>query len=96
MPPRIRKLALAIHLTVSVGWLGAVQRGFHEGRPSDDHTKHWLTHVEADSVVCTGAWLPEGEFGAEDVSAHRAGRHLDHNPEHAGPGGGDAGVGLPG
>lgn len=45
-------------------WLGAVQRGFHSGRPSDDHEKHWLTHVEADGVVCTGAWLPDGEFGA--------------------------------
>ena len=46
------------------GWLGAVQRGFLDGRPSDDHEKHWLTHVEADGVVCTGAWLPDGEFGA--------------------------------
>lgn len=24
MPPRVRKLALAVHLTVSIGWIGAV------------------------------------------------------------------------
>lgn len=49
------------------GWLGAVQRGFHAGRPGDDHEKHWLTHVEADNVVAAGAWLPQGEFGAGPV-----------------------------
>jgi predicted acetyltransferase len=46
------------------GWLGAVSRGFHGGRPEEDYEKHWLAHVRADGVVCTGAWLPEGEFGA--------------------------------
>lgn len=49
------------------GWLLAVQRGFHEGRPSDELERHWLTHVRADNVTCTGAWLPEGEFGAGPV-----------------------------
>lgn len=49
------------------GWLLAVQRGFHGGRPSDELEKRWLTHVRADGVTCTGAWLPEGEFGAGPV-----------------------------
>jgi predicted acetyltransferase len=46
------------------GWMGAVSRGFHGGRPEEEYEKHWLEHVRADDVVCTGAWLPEGEFGA--------------------------------
>lgn len=49
------------------GWAMAVQRGFHNGRPDEEFEKHWLTHVRADDVVCTGAWLPEGEFGAGPV-----------------------------
>lgn len=49
------------------GWLGAVQRGFHQGRPGEEFEKVWLTHVRADDVVCAGAWLPEGEFGAGPV-----------------------------
>lgn len=49
------------------GWLGAVQRGFHGGRPDEEFEKRWLTHVRADDAVCAGAWLPEGEFGAGPV-----------------------------
>lgn len=49
------------------GWLGAVQRGFHSGRPEEEFEKRWLTHIRADDVVCAGAWLPEGEFGAGPV-----------------------------
>lgn len=49
------------------GWLGAVSRGFHDGRPSDEKLAHWLKHVAVDGVVCAGAWLPEGEFGAGPV-----------------------------
>ena len=48
-------------------WLMAVQRGFHSGRPDEEFEKRWLTHVRADGVVCAGAWLPEGEFGAGPV-----------------------------
>ncbi len=48
-------------------WLMAVQRGFHSGRPDEEFEKRWLTHVRADDVVCRGAWLPEGEFGAGPV-----------------------------
>jgi predicted acetyltransferase len=48
-------------------WLGAVQRGFHSGRPDAEFEKRWLTHVQADGVVCRGAWLPEGTFGAGPV-----------------------------
>ncbi|PUA82685.1 GNAT family N-acetyltransferase [Nocardioides currus] len=49
------------------GWLAAVQRGFHSGRPDEEFETRWLTHVRADGAVCTGAWLPEGEFGAGPV-----------------------------
>lgn len=49
------------------GWLGAVQRGFHGGRPEEEFDKRWLAHVRADGAVCSGAWLPEGEFGAGPV-----------------------------
>lgn len=45
-------------------WLMAVQRGFHGARPDEEFEKRWLTHMRADDVVCTGAWLPAGEFGA--------------------------------
>ena len=52
-----------------LAWLAAVRRGFHQGRPqeSDDFVALWRAHVEADAVVCTGAWLPEGVFGAGDT-----------------------------
>lgn len=49
------------------GFLEAVQRGFHQPRIEEDFEKHWLTHVRADDAQCTGAWLPEGEFGAGPV-----------------------------
>ena len=45
-------------------WLQAVMHGFQEGRIEDDYEKIWLTHVAADDVVCRGAWLPEGAYGA--------------------------------
>ncbi|WP_310526598.1 GNAT family N-acetyltransferase [Nocardioides sp.] len=48
-------------------WLMAVQRGFHSGRPDEELEQRWLTHVRADDITCTGAWLPEGEFGAGPV-----------------------------
>jgi predicted acetyltransferase len=49
------------------GWLGAVQRGFHSGRPDAEFEKNWLAHVAADGVVCRGAWLPPDAFGAGPV-----------------------------
>ncbi len=45
------------------GWMVAVQRGFHEGRPDKDFEKHWLDQARADDVTCSGAWLPADEFG---------------------------------
>ncbi len=45
----------------------AVQRGFHEGRPDDDFEKHWLAQARADDVTCSGAWLPEDEFGDSSI-----------------------------
>ena len=45
-------------------WLQAVMHGFHEGRIEDDYEKIWRTHLAADGVVCRGAWLPEGAYGA--------------------------------
>lgn len=46
------------------GWIGAVLRGFRDPRPDDDLVTRWVGHYRADRVVCRGAWLPEGEFGA--------------------------------
>ena len=49
------------------GFLQAVVRGFHEGRADEDFEKHWLAASRADRAVCSGAWLPPGEFGAGAV-----------------------------
>lgn len=46
------------------GWVGAVQRGFRESRPEDETVRRWIELYRKDGVVCRGAWLPEGEFGA--------------------------------
>lgn len=46
------------------GWIGAVQRGFREGRPEDELVQRWTELYRADGVTCRGAWLPAGEFGA--------------------------------
>ncbi|WP_457205253.1 GNAT family N-acetyltransferase [Nocardioides sp. P5_C9_2] len=45
-------------------WMGAVSRGFHEGRPSDSTREIWRETTRADSMRLAGAWLPEGAFGA--------------------------------
>ena len=46
------------------GWVHAVLRGFREGRPDDELVERWVRHYRTDEVNVTGAWLPEGEFGA--------------------------------
>ncbi len=46
------------------GWIGAVLRGFRDPRPDDEMLTRWVDHYRKDGVVCRGAWLPEGEFGA--------------------------------
>lgn len=51
MPPALRKLALAIHLTTSVGWIGAVT-----GYLALDLT----VAVSGDAAVVRGAWLAMG------------------------------------
>jgi len=45
-------------------WLGAVLRGFHEGRPDEEFLRRWTELSRADGAVCRGAWLPDGEIGA--------------------------------
>jgi predicted acetyltransferase len=45
-------------------WMGAVNRGFHEGRPTDKHLALWRETARADDMRLAGAWLPEGTFGA--------------------------------
>jgi predicted acetyltransferase len=45
-------------------WLGAVMRGFHEGRPDEEFLRRWTELSRADRAGCRGAWLPEGEIGA--------------------------------
>ena len=46
------------------GWVQAVLRGFREDRPDDELIERWVGHYRADDVAVSGAWLPEGEFGA--------------------------------
>ncbi|MCW2737030.1 MAG: putative acetyltransferase [Nocardioides sp.] len=46
------------------GWIGAVLRGFRDPRPDDELVTRWVDHYRTDRVICRGAWLPEGEFGA--------------------------------
>ena len=46
------------------GWIEAVLRGFRDGRPEDETVERWVTHYRTDEVNVSGAWLPEGEFGA--------------------------------
>ena len=46
------------------GWIGAVLRGFRDPRPDDEMITRWVDHYRNDQVVCRGAWLPDGEFGA--------------------------------
>ena len=46
------------------GWVHAVLRGFREGRPDDELVERWVRHYRTDAVNVSGAWLPEGEFGA--------------------------------
>jgi predicted acetyltransferase len=45
-------------------WMGAVSRGFHDGRPSESTREIWRETARADSLRIAGAWLPEGAFGA--------------------------------
>jgi predicted acetyltransferase len=45
-------------------WLGAVLRGFHEGRPSDEALQVWLRTCAADRATIRGAWVPQDAFGA--------------------------------
>ena len=46
------------------GWIEAVLRGFRDDRPGDETIERWVRHYRADDVNVSGAWLPEGEFGA--------------------------------
>jgi predicted acetyltransferase len=46
------------------GWIGAVLRGFRDPRPDDELITRWIDVYRTDEVICRGAWLPEGEFGA--------------------------------
>lgn len=50
--------------TLFAAWIGAVLRGFQDGRPEDEVVKRWTDLYRADEVTCRGAWLPDGEFGA--------------------------------
>jgi predicted acetyltransferase len=45
-------------------WMGAVSRGFHDGRPSESTREVWRETARADSIRMAGAWLPEGAYGA--------------------------------
>ncbi len=49
------------------GWLQAVQYGFHDGRTDEEYGRLWRDHVDADDVVCSGAWLPVGTWAPDDM-----------------------------
>ena len=49
------------------GWLQGLRRGFHQDTVDDEFEEMWLEHVTTDDVVCRGAWLPEGAYGAGPV-----------------------------
>lgn len=49
------------------GWLRAMRMAFREARPDDEFEKLWLDCALADDQRVSGAWLPEGVFGASDV-----------------------------
>ena len=49
------------------GWLQSVQHGFHQGLIDEEFEKTWHEHVDADDVVCVGAWLPETAYGASPI-----------------------------
>lgn len=49
------------------GWLRAALQTFRSARPDDEFVKHWRAAAREDGMVCTGAWLPEGAYGASAV-----------------------------
>lgn len=42
------------------GWLEAVLRGFHQGRPNDEVRSRWLDAQRVDHAVLRGVWEPNG------------------------------------
>lgn len=57
----------AENTTLLQGWLAALLRGFHEGRVKDEGWDVWIGAMREDDVPVTGAWLPEGVYGAGPV-----------------------------
>lgn len=45
-------------------WLHTVSHGFHDGTPGELFTRLWLENMRTDEQRVSGAWLPEGAFGA--------------------------------
>ncbi|MEO6020828.1 MAG: GNAT family N-acetyltransferase [Knoellia sp.] len=41
------------------GWLEAVMRGFHMGRPNDEFRTKWLAAQRADDAINEGVWEPD-------------------------------------
>jgi predicted acetyltransferase len=49
------------------GWLRAALLTFRSARPDDEFLKRWRAAAREDGMVCAGAWLPEGAYGASAV-----------------------------
>lgn len=49
------------------GWVRAALQAFRSARPDEEFLKHWRASAREDGMVCTGAWLPEGAYGASAV-----------------------------
>lgn len=50
-----------------VGYVTAVNRGFHLSRPDERAQEIWLDQVRADGARLHGAWLPSDAYGASNV-----------------------------
>jgi predicted acetyltransferase len=49
------------------GWLEAQSRGFHQGRPSEEHRRFFTDHLHADDVVLRGVWQDRPALGSGEL-----------------------------
>jgi predicted acetyltransferase len=49
------------------GWYEAQQRGFHQGRTSEELRKHYGVHLRADDVVLRGVWQDAPALGTGSI-----------------------------
>ncbi len=49
------------------GWYEAQQRGFHQGRTSEELRQHFGDHLHADDVVLRGVWQDQAALGSGTI-----------------------------